>query len=301
MAMSPCASESEQGSILLPVILLLLLLATAATAMTLQARTSLREAATRRDRLVLAATADAAVRATALALAGAAAAKASPPFGLNGTPQGCRLAHGRQLVLVVQDEGGLVDLNKATPDLVQEILRRAGLAAAEVSSLAGTIVAHRADAARSQALSAKRPRQPQTPPPEVHDFVLADEIGDLPGVDVARFDRLRPLFTTSNRSAGVDPVVAAPSIRAMIPPKELASPTFEAMVTPSNHTDFTITASIATASGQSFARRALFRLDPGAGGLGLFTAWDEVPTASVPAPMTESAFCQHLATALAEP
>ena len=68
MRRAPEDREGQAGTILLPVILLLLLLATAATTMMLQARTSLREASTRRIRLSSALAADAAVRATALAL-----------------------------------------------------------------------------------------------------------------------------------------------------------------------------------------------------------------------------------------
>lgn len=290
----------QDGSILLPVILLLMLVATAATAMTVRARTSLREAATRRDRLVLQGLADGAARGTAFALAGAAAARAAPPFPLDGTAQACRLADGRSLVVSVQDEGGLVDLNKAGAELVSTVLRRSGLSAPEAGALAQAIAAHRADAPRTQPAPAKRPtgRGPAAAPAETRDFILADELGDLPGVDIARFLRLRPLFTTANRSAGVDPGVAGPALRALVPPRELASPAFESMTTPSNHADFTITATVASPTGQRFARLAAFRLDPDSGPLGRFTAWDAPPSFD---PLPEgggAASCRRLAALL---
>lgn len=295
--------DNERGSILLPVILLLLLIATAATAMTLKARTSLREGATRRDRLALAAVADGAVRATALAMASAAANRASPPFGLDGTPQGCRLDRRRWLTLTVQDEGGLVDLNKGSPQLIEQILRRIGLSAPEAGSLAKAITAHRADAAqpRGKSLSGQpNRRQIDTPPPDAQDFVLNDEVGDLPGVDAPLFARLQPLFTTANRSAGVDPAVASPAIRALVPLKEFNAAPFDALTTPSNHSDFTITAQVSTLSGPSFTRRALFRLDPDAGPGGRFTSWDAPPLGASLAEAAPSRFCQRLAAALAD-
>lgn len=292
--------EGQHGSILLPVIMLLLLLATAATAMTLQARTSLRDAATRRDRLALAAAADGAARATALALAAAAAAQAAPPFAVDGTPQTCRLDRGRRLWLAVQDEGGLVDLNKGSPDLVELILRRAGLSAPDAGSLAQGITAHRTDAAHpSVSRKPSSGRAGNGAPANAKDFVLADEIGDLSGVETRLFAVLRPLFTTSNRSAGLDPAVAAPAIRSMLPPKELAAPQFEAMTTPSSHSDFTITATVVTSTGQGFARRGLFRLDPDAGAAGRFTAWDALPTTQPSDEAIANPFCDKIAAVLA--
>ena len=297
---APPWDEGRQGSILLPVILLLLLLATAATAMTLQARTSLRDAATRRDRLALAAVADGAVRATALALAAAAASQAAPPFALDGTPQMCRLDGRRRLVLAVQDEGGLVDLNKAGAELITLVLGRAGLSAPDAEGLAEAITAHRTDAPRPKlGKQPVRSRPGDVGAAEAKDFTLADEIGDLPGVDTRLFGTVRPLFTASNRSAGIDPAVAAPALRALIPPKELTSPKFEAMTTPSSHTDFTITADVTGATHQSFIRRGLFRMDPQAGATGRFTAWDALPMAPPWAEAGLTPFCEKLAAALA--
>lgn len=295
--------DRQQGSILLPVILLLMLVATAATAMTVKARTSLREAATRRDRLVLQGLADGAARALAFVLAGAANAKAAPPFPLDGTPQACRLADGRRLVLSVQDEGGLVDLNKASLELVSTVLRRAGMSAPEAGALARAIAAHRADAPRAQMPTGKRPTghgAADAPRSEPRDFMLADEVGDLPGVDAALFARLRPLFTTANHSAGVDPIVAGPALRALVPPRELASPAFERMTTPSNHADFTITATVASPTGQRFARRAAFRLDPDAGPLGRFLAWDAPPTFDALPEASGTGMCRRVALLLDE-
>lgn len=292
----------RQGSILLPVILLLMLIATAATAMTVRARTSLREAATRRDRLVLQGLADGAARAVAFAMAGAAGARAAPPFPIDGTAQACRLADGRRLVLSVQDDGGLIDLNKAEVTLVSTVLRRAGLSAPDARALTQAIAAHRADAPRVQSSARKQPtdRSGVAAQPEARDFILADELGDLPGVDAARFAQLRPLFTTANHSAGVDPTVAGPALRALVPPRELASPAFESMTTPSNHTDFTITATVASRSGQRFARRAALRLDPEAGPLGRFAAWDAPPSFD-PLPQADAGgYCQRVATLLGD-
>ena len=296
--------ESQRGSILLPVILLLLLIATAATAMTLKARTSLREGATRRDRLALSLVADGAVRATALVMASAAANRAAPPFGLDGTPQVCRLDQRRRLTLTVQDEGGLVDLNKGSSQLIEQVLRRSGLSAPEVGSLAKAITAHRADAPRTQAKPVLRQpnrRQVDAPFADAQDFVLTDEIGDLPGVDTPMFTRLQPLFTTANRSAGVDPSVASPAIRALVPPKEFTSAPLDALTAPSNHSDFTITAQISTLSGPSFTRRALLRLDPDAGPNGRFTTWDAPPLGVSQINAAPSRFCQRLAAALGDP
>ncbi|MDX7952698.1 type II secretion system protein GspK [Lichenihabitans sp. Uapishka_5] len=300
MALKVSRSSRQRGSILLPVIVLLLLLATAATAMTIQARTSLREAATRRDRLVSAMTADAAVRATALAMATAASAQAAPPFGLDGRPQSCRLAGGRVLQITVQDQGGLVDLNKGSLDLLHLVLTRAGLGGGEATALLKLVEARRNSEAPHlpPTVAPRTPQKAAAPPQVARDFVSVDELSDMPGLSLAGFERLRPLLTTANRSAGIDPQVAAPALRALIPPKELTSASFEAMSAPSRHSDFIITAVVASGSGQRFGRRASFRLDADAGPLGRFVAWDALAPVDLVTDESTSQFCDRVVEGL---
>lgn len=291
-------SHGQEGTILLPVILLMLLLATAATAMTLQARTSLREASTRRARLTLSLAADAAVRAVALALSSATADRASPPFAIDGSPQGCRLWGDRHLDLAVQDEGGRLDLNKATPDLLLRVLSRAGLSGSDAKRLAEAIVARREPATAEAGRSRSAGRAAKTAVAPKVGFASADELDDLPGLQrPGLYDRLRPLFTVANGSTGIDPIVAAPAIRAAIPPKELASLDLESLTTPSNHSDFTITATVGIMGGPRFRRQTVLHLDPQSGPPGRYTTW-EAPDA-FDAPTTETGeFCNRVAAAL---
>ena len=286
-----------RGSILLPVIVVLLLLASAATAMTMQTKVSLREAATRRDRLVLGLLADAAVRAASLALAQAATSQASAPFAIDGTPQSCTLAGGRRLVLEIQDEGGLVDLNKGSPDLLARIFKSAGVSGWDATAMVAAIEARRQPDNRPMdkpgAVTRRVPAMVTR-----QDFESADEIDTLPGMTPALFDRLRPMFSVATGAAGVDPVVAGQAIRAIIPAKEMTAPNFESMTTQSSHVAFTITATVAARSGMRFRRRAALRLDPSAGPVGRVTAWDELPALGDLEGGASGSFCSRVAAAL---
>lgn len=296
MGWRPGRPERQEGTILLPVILLLLLLATASASMVLQARTSLREASTRRTRVSLALAADAAVRATALALSTASAARTAAPFPVDGSSQGCRWAGDRRLLLSVQDEGGRVDLNKGTDDLLKEVLTKAGLSAPDVNALTEAILARRGPGSSGSRASRAQPAKGYTA--SADGFALADALDGLPGLRPGDFERLRPLFTVANGSAGIDPTVAGPAIRAIIPVRDLASPSFEPMTTPSNHDNFTIRAVMGSASGLRFAREAVLHLDAQAGPLGRFTSWEAPISYDSWVAGPDDRFCRQLGAAL---
>ena len=196
----------------------------------------------------------------------------------------------------MQDEGGRIDLNKATTDLLSKILSQAGLSAPDVNALTGAIMARRGTGTGASG----RPRAPSTKgyTAQATGFALADALDGLPGMQAGFFDRLRPLFTVANGSAGIDPVVAAPAIRAIIPSRELLSAAFEPMTTPSNHSDFTIDAAVATAAGLRYQREAVLHLDPQTGPLGRFTSWEAPVSYETQRSSGEGAFCSRVASAL---
>ncbi|MCW6509922.1 type II secretion system protein GspK [Lichenifustis flavocetrariae] len=291
-----------RGSILLPVIVVLLLIASAATAMTMQTKVSLREAGTRRDRLVLGLLADAAARSAALALAQAAATQAAAPFAIDGTPQSCALADGRRLVIEIQDEGGLVDLNKGTPDLLARIFKSAGVSAWDANAMVAAIKARRQpEGGPVEKPGAVTRRAPPVASRQTQGFESADEIDALPGMTAALFDQLHPMFSVANGAAGLDPEVAGRAIRSIIPTKEMTAPDFESLKTPSSHTAFTITATVTSPLGMRFRRREALRLDPSAGPVGRVTAWDEVPALGDLDAGVSGAFCGRVAAALSTP
>jgi general secretion pathway protein K len=288
------AGGRRRGSILLPVIVVLLLIASAATAMTLQARTSLREAAVRRDRLALGLEADAVVRSVALALSEAAATHAEPPFALDGTPQACPLSRGGRVVLAVQDEGGRIDLNKASRDLLLLLLQRAGLSGSSATAATEAIV-HRRDPSTAPSPTT---RGRTSAPPAQAGYATVDEIDSVPGVTSEVSERLRPALSVASGASGVDLAVASPGLRALIPIKELSGPAFAAFVSPSSHGAFTITGTVVSGAGTRVQRQALLQVDPGSG-LGRFMTW-EAPVGFDPLDRIPTGpFCLRVREALA--
>ncbi len=290
--------RDDRGSILLPVIIVLLLIASAAAAMTLQAKVSLRDASVRRDRLVLGFMADALTRSAAVALAQAAAVKGAPPFAIDGTPQSCWLPAHRQVVLAVQDQGGLIDLNKAPAELLARVFTQAGLGGTGAKALSDAILARRDTGApiSVKGMTSRAPPPRSTGLPS--SFDSADQIEGLPGVTPDLFNRLRSLFTVGSATAGVDPIVAAPALRALISRREMNAPEFKTYSVPSAHAGFDIKAVVTLPSGMRFTRHAAFRLDPSDGPGGRFAEWDAPVDTAPLAPGGQGAFCGAFAEAL---
>ena len=299
MQRTTLSEKPTSGSILLPVLIVLLLVASAATAMTLQMSTSLREKATRRDRLALTLMADALARSAGLALTQAATAKHAAPFPVDGTPVACLSRRGLRLLLSVQDQGGLIDLNKAPEALLPLVLGKTGLSGPSVNAITRAIVARRTGAEQRS-----RPQPPGRRGSNVDAgsattmFDSPDQLDVMPGVSTAVFERIRPLFTTQNGTAGFDPRVAAPALRRLIPPRELQSPTFEPYTNPSMAATFDVEAGVTRPTGLRVTRSTLFKLGLNTGDAGQHITWDAPVSIDEQPEAAPSSFCQTVLAAL---
>lgn len=102
--------------------------------------------------------------------------------------------HARNGV-IFQDEGGLVDLNSASPALLTALLRQAGAPADKANAI----------------LAARGPETAPTP------FYSALDLARVPGIDPALARRLRPWITVHSGQAGLDPQSAPAALAADLP------------------------------------------------------------------------------------
>lgn len=120
---------------------------------------------------------------------------------------------GGHLHVVIQDEGGKINLNTAAPELLAGLLANVGMPPQARNSLLDAIMARRRaveDAA--QAASSDVPPSGVEPA-----FEAIDELRLLPGVSRAVFDRIAPFVTVFSRVSRINPLTASRTVLLSLP------------------------------------------------------------------------------------
>ncbi len=198
-------SEGDRGFALPLVIWTLALLAAIALGMTAESRSDLAIARNLTDAAQAEAAADGGIwRAVARMADPDGAAAWRPDGSAHGTAVGAI-----PVEIAVQDEGGKIDLNKADPQLIANLLRALGIGGSAADSLMAKVMA-----ARAHGDDGSKPR------------LLAP--ADIPGLlaDGAALQRLRPCVTVYSGQAGFDPATAPAGVLLSLPsvqPAEVAA------------------------------------------------------------------------------
>ena len=120
---------------------------------------------------------------------------------------------GGHLHIVIQDEGGKINLNTAAPELLAGLLTNVGVPAEARNTLLDAIMARRhavEDAAQAGSGGA--------PPSGIEPaFEATDELRLLPGVSRAIFDRIAPFVTVFSRVSRINPLTAPRTVLLSLP------------------------------------------------------------------------------------
>lgn len=191
----------------------------------------------------------------------------------------------------VRDEDGKIDLNAATPELLQGVFAAVGLEDEQAASLAAAVVDFRDDDSDLSPFGAEDPDYEAANRPggaADRPFRNVAELGDVLGVSEAIYQRVQPLLTIYSSAEGVDPLRASRLVLAALPgmtpealeailsssggspeddpllalPEELTLP-FEDYLLPSRELVFEIKAVGESEGGGRFAREAIVALDGG--------------------------------------
>lgn len=143
------------------------------------------------------------------------------PFASDGTPLSCSFSDGRTMEIAVIDQGGLLDLNVASPEMMVDLLRETGLDGERALQMASGIVDFRDENDLPEAGGASEAalyREAGKPwGPRNGGFLAAAEIAQLPAFPPDLLVRLQPLFTVYNTQVGVDFAVMDRRARALFP------------------------------------------------------------------------------------
>lgn len=220
---SPAPPRRQDGFVLISVIWIAGLIAVIATAFTISVRMHIRSAAIEASSVRAEGAANGLVRLVAFQLPRRASRQeAATPIPIDGSPAVCRLAAGVSAIVRVQDQGGLVDLNRASPALLSRLIRSLGAAPSDATRAAHALIDYRDSdtAAFGQDFGDEISLVPQGPGIKNDLFQSVDEIGQaLPGTTVD-LRRLAGLLTIYSRQDGFDPATAPAPLRLLVEKRE---------------------------------------------------------------------------------
>lgn len=189
--------EGERGIALIAVLWAVLLLAAIAGSFLMSMRAELRISRNFTGQASARALADAGVHRALQALLESAPAMR---WKADGRVYAFALGEG-DVAVALEDEGGKIDLNVGPGELLEGLLRSAGLAPEPAGKIVQAILDRRAT------------RMDKTRRP----FHSVEELRSMAGMTPALFERVAPVLTVYSRQPGLDPVTASPVALAAIP------------------------------------------------------------------------------------
>jgi general secretion pathway protein K len=151
------------------------------------------------------------------ALAGASSGKFR--FVTTGAPLLCNMPNGVPAALAIEDEGGKVDLNAASPKLMSALLRGFGAGFDQADRLAAAIAEFSrpsTDAVLDEAAFRAYAADGRNYGPKKGPFESVLELDQVVGMRPDLLRSILPYVTVYSRKSGVDPRVAAPALLAAL-------------------------------------------------------------------------------------
>jgi general secretion pathway protein K len=136
-----------------------------------------------------------------------------PPY--DGAPRYCSFA-GAAVALAVEDEGGKIDINSASPKLLQAMLMGFGIEAHEVDGIANAIAAFRSVPTGDGEAFRQIDGSTKPVPPKRALFQTIFELDQVGEIDARLFHELAPFITVHSRHPGIDSRSAPPALFAAL-------------------------------------------------------------------------------------
>lgn len=132
----------------------------------------------------------------------------------DGAPRFC-VFEGAAIAVGIEEEGGKVDINAASPEILKAMLLGLGLDMRAADAVANAIVAFRSAPTETPGRPGFAADAGDKPiPPKRALFQTVMELDQVSGVDAALFRELTPLVTVHSHSPGVDARSAPPALFA---------------------------------------------------------------------------------------
>jgi len=205
------ANGNEEGFVLLPALWLSGLLAIALSAFLVHVKIHVKAAANLVENAKTELAADGMVQLVAYELASGRSRKQLS----DGIVSRCQFDEDHVAFIRVQDQGGLVDLNAASPATLEALLALLGVSPEKAEGLAEKIADFRDidDAARPNGAEAEDYRAAGLPLPKNAPFLDKAELDQVLGMSDDLRRHMAPLVTIHSQQAGIDPVTSPKVLR----------------------------------------------------------------------------------------
>jgi general secretion pathway protein K len=255
-------ARNDDGFVLFSVIWIVGLLAVVASTFAIAVRFHVRGEANLSSSVEAELAADGVVRLIGYRLAHAPLGEAVTGIPINSEPFVCRLGEDGHAIVSVQDQGGLVDLNRAPHNALAAVIDKTADQAGAGTEFAAAVADFRdADGERFGAAGdgSEESLISDGPPPKDAPFQSVDEIEQVIPADAVDLRTLKTMLTVYSRQDGIDPATAPRLLRAMIEQGSEAGGTAIPLA-PTQHKTFAIDAEVTVARGSKFRRIAMISL-----------------------------------------
>lgn len=180
---------------------------------------------------------------------------------LNGQATNCWWSEDIRARIAIQDQGGLIDVNTASPELIAALFGGLGVEPGKASAMVAALQDFRdpdkqsASGGTEPLVYAGRSYGPKDAP-----LASAEEVDQIPGLDATLFKKLVPLVTVHSLQFGFDAKHAPPALLdrlKIVDPEGYMARRFSS---PSPGTVLEIDVLTETAAGSRYRRRALVSL-----------------------------------------
>jgi general secretion pathway protein K len=260
----PTQLREDKGFVLVTVLMGIAVLAGIATALTVSSRTNMLFTTTYAELARAEAAADAGVAIATLRILKDPHSAANPNLDFV-----CRFEDST-LAITIEDEGGKVDLNAASPKLIQGLL--AGILlddrrAADIADLIADFVDEDDEDRITRRSEFERYATIKGPTPKNSWFATIDELEQVAGLtqtfmgDRSLFEHLRPFVTVWSRRTGIDQSRAPRELLQLLEKAQGILGPEASLATEARF--FTIRSRAITESGARFSREVTVERDPG--------------------------------------
>ena len=136
---------------------------------------------------------------------------------MNGTPKFCSWYDNASISVSVQDQGGLVDINTASPQLVENLFQGLGEDAAQSVKLLDALNEFKGPLQQAN-LNSSDHYLGKSFGPKHEALTSLDELDQIPGISQQLLQQLKPFITIYSQQTGIDPNKAPDGLQKILGP-----------------------------------------------------------------------------------
>ena len=182
---------------------------------------------------------------------------ANEPPKLNGEATYCQWSNDIAVIISIQDQGGLIDLNTASPALLGTIMRGLGVDEAKSAEIVASLQDFRDPDSQSASGGVEPAKFPgKAYGPTNAQLAIPEEIDQVPELDDALFHKLMPIVTVYSQQSGIDLSSAPQKLLDLLGTRESAA----RFASPSPAKTFSIYVTAELKNGSRYRRQVLVSL-----------------------------------------